>query len=116
MTVLWDENRPAAAKPDENNKVQTKYEGFCEALSELKKREIISVALIESLFQGAFNVYLFAWTPILQHSAIGQINVGFIFINFVFFIIIGTKVFEVSEIIYINHIIIHIVGCDTLKC
>ena len=75
---------------------------FSAAFSELKKREVLSMGIIESLFQAVLNIYLFAWTPILQNSTdIKNINVGFIFTCFIFAMILGTKLFEIF-IIYLK--------------
>jgi hypothetical protein len=89
---LWAENKPNAESPTGMNK------NFMEALKELKKREVLSMGIIESIFQAVFNIYLFAWTPILQNSTITGINVGFIFTCFVTTMIIGTKIYEIFMI------------------
>ena len=91
--AFWAEN-----KPEENiNKGMIK--SFSEAFSELKKREVLSMGIIESIFQAVLNIYLFAWTPILQNStASTNINVGFIFTCFIFSMILGTKIFEIFMI------------------
>lgn len=56
------------------------------------------MGIIESLFQAVVNIYLFAWTPILQNSTYMGINVGFIFTCFVTTMIIGTKIYEIFMI------------------
>jgi hypothetical protein len=71
-----------------------------ESIQELKQRDVLSIGLIESIYQAVFNVYLFIWTPILQISKLNlnedsNINVGFIYICFVLMLIIGAKFFEV---------------------
>jgi hypothetical protein len=63
----------------------------------LKKREVLSVGIMESLFLGTNTIFLFAWTPILQSSATGDINVGIIFVCFIMSMIIGTMLFEVTN-------------------
>jgi len=50
---------------------------------------------MESLYQGCLIIFLFAWTPILQNSTTESINFGFVFIGYVIFIMIGSKIFEV---------------------
>ncbi len=53
---------------------------------------------MESLFLGTNTIFLFAWTPILQSSTSGDINVGIIFVCFIMSMIIGTMLFEVTII------------------
>lgn len=75
---------------------------YCEAVKELKKREVLTVGIIESLYQAVLNIFIFAWTPILQRSTDSEFNPGMIFIHFVFLIIVGTKLYEI--------LIIHLKG------
>lgn len=75
---------------------------YGEAIQELKKREVLTVGIIESLYQAVLNIFIFAWTPILQRSTDHEFNPGMIFINFVFLIILGTKLYEI--------LIIHLKG------
>jgi hypothetical protein len=89
MFSMWSENRSA------ENILKGMGKSFLEAFSELKKREVLSMGLIESLFQAVINIYLFMWTPILQNSTEKEINVGFIFTCFVIALIVGTTVFEI---------------------
>jgi hypothetical protein len=86
---LWGENK----SPE--NLLKGMGKSFLEAFSELKKREVLSMGLIESLFQAVINIYLFIWTPILQNSTDKEINVGFIFTCFVIALILGTTLFEI---------------------
>lgn len=52
---------------------------------------------MESIFNGVFQIYLFAWTPILQASVFdGDINIGIIYLCFVLNIIAGTIIYEVN--------------------
>lgn len=92
---LWDENKPNANSTDSAQKT------FSEAFAELKKREVLSIGIIESLYQAVVNIYLFAWTPILEKSTTTGINVGFIFTCFVITMILGTTIFEIF-IIYLK--------------
>jgi hypothetical protein len=92
MFTLWAENK----SPENILKGMSK--SFAEAFSELRKREVFSMGLIESLFQAVINIYLFIWTPILQNSTEKQINVGFIFTCFVIALILGTTLFEIFMI------------------
>lgn len=92
MISLWAENK----SPE--NLLKSMGKSFAEAFSELKKREVLSMGLIESLFQAVINIYLFIWTPILQNSTDKQINVGFIFTCFVIALILGTTLFEIFMI------------------
>ncbi len=88
----WGENKP-------NEKSERKmYESFYEALGELKKREVLCMGIIESFWQAVFNIFLFAWTPILMISSPTGINVGFIFTCFVMTMIVGTKTYEIFNI------------------
>jgi hypothetical protein len=86
--VFWDENRPNA---DSSRSKGT----FLGALNELKKREVLTIGIIESTYQAVVNIYLFSWTPILQYSSTTGINVGFIFTCFVITLILGTHIFEI---------------------
>ena len=97
IAILWDENKPMA-----NSKVSALSQ-FAEACMELKKREVLSVGLIESIVMAVLNIFLFSWTPILKNSTPGGINVGFIFTCMVLTMIVGTKTYEVT--------ILHL-GCD----
>jgi hypothetical protein len=92
MFSLWGENK----SPE--NLLKGMGKSFTEAFSELKKREVLSMGLIESLFQAVINIYLFIWTPILQNSTDKLINVGFIFTCFVIALILGTTLFEIFMI------------------
>lgn len=64
----------------------------------MKKREVLSVGIAESLTLAVQNLYLFLWTPILLASTDDKINIGFIFLCMVTSIIVGTKVFEIGVI------------------
>lgn len=86
----WDENKPAS---DEKSNFKELYK---DALKELKKREILTVGIIESLIQAVLNVFIFAWTPLLQMTVEnGSFNPGMAFINFVLLIILGAKLYEI---------------------
>ena len=95
ILILWSENKPNSSK----NK---KSESFASALSELKKRDVLSIGIIESIFQACLNLFIFAWTPILQRSTTwSEINVGFIFICYVIVMIFFTALYELF-IIYVK--------------
>ena len=88
---LWEENSP------NNDGKQNMAHSYVEAVQEFKKREVSSIAIIESLFMAVYNIFLFAWTPILQSSTTAtEINIGIIFITFIMSMIAGTMLFEVS--------------------
>jgi MFS transporter, MFS domain-containing protein family, molybdate-anion transporter len=90
---LWEENKP-------NTNSETKKSSFWEALQELKKRDVLSIGIIESLFQACLNLFIFSWTPLLQLSTTyTEINVGFIFVCYVIMTVIGTAIFEFFIII-----------------
>jgi hypothetical protein len=90
--LMWDENKP-------NAESTTSFgTSFNDALKELKKRDVLSIGIIESLYQAVLNIYLFAWTPILQSSTDKGINVGFIFTCFVITMILGTTFYEIFMI------------------
>ena len=95
--LTWGENKPMANSHD------GAYQQFREAFGELKKREVLCVGLIESLSMAVLNIFLFSWTPILQNSTDGGINVGFIFTCMVITLILGTTIYEIT--------ILHL-GCD----
>jgi hypothetical protein len=70
-------------------------------MNELKKREILSIGLIEGLFLGVHAIFVFAWTPILQISTNdGAINLGAISICFVVMVINFTIVYEIFVLFY----------------
>ncbi len=92
MFTLWGENRST------ENILMGIRTSFAEAFSELKKREVLSMGFIESLFQAVINIYLFIWTPILQDSTDKQINIGYVFTCFVIALILGTTLFEIFMI------------------
>jgi hypothetical protein len=71
-------------------------ESYLLALVELKNREVLTVGLVEGLFHGVIQIYLFAWTPILQLSSVKRdMNVGLVSICIVFMLIIGTLIYEI---------------------
>ncbi len=66
-----------------------------EAIKELKKREVLSIGIMESLYNAVVNIFIFSWTPLLQRSTNAQnLQVGFVFLCFVCCVIIGTSLFE----------------------
>ena len=71
---------------------------FTEALKELKKPDVLCIGLIESLYQGVLNIFLFAWQPLLESSIDKPINPGFIFTCFVISLILGAGLFEIFTI------------------
>lgn len=89
MLVLWDEN-----KPNEAGRTHI-TQSFGKAVKQLKKREVFTVGVMESLYLAVNGIFLFAWTPILSHTAAGEINVGIIFVCFMMSLICGTMIFEV---------------------
>jgi hypothetical protein len=92
IQVFWKEN-----KPNILNK-KSGFKNFTDAFKELKKREVLCMGIVESLYQAVVNIYLFAWTPILQMSTLTGINVGFIFTCFVITMILGTTFYEIFMI------------------
>jgi len=70
-----------------------------DALQDLKDPKILSVGLIESFYSAVLNIYIFSWTPLLQHSTIGEINVGFVYILFVIFSLLGAAFYDIFLII-----------------
>ena len=70
------------------------------AFKELKKREVLSIGIMESLYNAVVNIFIFSWTPLLQRSTTVQnLQVGFVFLCFVSSVIIGTSLFEFFIII-----------------
>jgi hypothetical protein len=66
-----------------------------DAIKELKKREVLSIGIMESLYNAVVNIFIFSWTPLLQNSTnVGNLQVGFIFLCFVCSVIIGTSLFD----------------------
>lgn len=66
-----------------------------EALQELKKREVLSIGIMESLYNAVVNIFIFSWTPLLEKSTdVKNMQVGFVFLCFVTSVIIGTSIFE----------------------
>lgn len=88
----WDENKPATEHKD------SLWDMYSSAFGELKKREILTIGIVESLFQAVLNIFIFAWTPILQRTLNSSFNPGMIFICFVLMIILGTKLYEITII------------------
>ena len=91
IQIYWEENEIRL----ENKTISKCYK---EAFIELKKRDVLTVGLSESLTQGIQNLYLFLWTPVLLASTPGEINVGFIFLCMVASIVCGSKIYEVCAI------------------
>lgn len=94
IQVCWGENELQIGKKSLSH-------CYKEAFAELKKREVLSVGIAESITLAVQNLYLFLWTPILLASTPGKINIGFIFLCMVTSIVIGTKIFE-TGIIYLR--------------
>jgi hypothetical protein len=66
-----------------------------EAFKELRKREVLSIGIMESLYNAVINIFIFSWTPLLQRStSTHNLQVGFVFLCFVNSVIIGTSLFE----------------------
>lgn len=66
-----------------------------EAFKELRKREVLCIGVMESLYNAVVNIFIFSWTPLLQRSTnVDNLQVGFVFICFVCSVIIGTSLFE----------------------
>lgn len=70
-----------------------------DALQDLKDPKILCIGLIESFYSAVLNIYIFSWTPLLQHSTIGEINVGFVYILFVIFSLLGAAFYDIFLII-----------------
>lgn len=94
IQILWSEN-------ENQHKNSTISSCYAEAFNELKKREVLSVGISESITLAVQSLFLFLWTPILLQSTPYSINIGFIFITLVTSIIAGTKMFEIG-IIYLK--------------
>lgn len=91
IAFLWDENKPASES-------KSNWSQYIEAFEELKKRDVLTVGIMESLWQAVLNIFIFAWTPILQNATNMPFNPGMVFISFVLMIIAGTKLYEVFSI------------------
>jgi predicted MFS family arabinose efflux permease len=89
ITFTWVENKPNSEDKQHN------YKSFFEACKELKKRDVLSVGIIEGLWYACLQLYIFIWTPILLFTNNNnKINIGFIFLAFVIQSINGTLIFE----------------------
>jgi hypothetical protein len=89
MSFFWDENKPNEAKRNDRSGV------YGEVLEELKKREVWTVGLMESMFWATNNIFMFIWTPLLQEVGGQGINIGMIGVSFVLCMILGTVMFDV---------------------
>lgn len=100
--VLWEENKLNESQSDDNycssDSNESKFSAWVEAIKELKKSDVLCVGLIESLYQGVLNIFLFAWQPLLESSIDKPINPGFIFTCFVISLILGAGIFEIFTI------------------
>jgi len=100
--ILWEENKMEENESFENNnnsqQSDSKLSCYAEAFRELKKTDVLCIGLIESIYQGVLNIFLFAWQPILESSIEKQINPGFIFTCFVISLILGAGLFEIFTI------------------
>ena len=67
-------------------------------MRELKKKEVLCIGLIESIYQGVLSIFIFAWQPVLESSINKPINPGFIFTCFVISLILGAGLFEIFTI------------------
>ena len=93
IRFTWNEN-----KPNSISKKST-YDSFFIACKELKKRNVLTVGIVESIWNACLNLYIFIWTPVLKEtSSTGEMNVGFIFIVMVIMTIVGTLIFELLVI------------------
>lgn len=93
IILTWDENKPNSINEKSN------YDSFLDACCELKKRNVLSIGIIESLWMATLNLYIFIWTPVLENSTDdGKMNIGFIFFVFVLMAINGILLFELIVI------------------
>ena len=104
IQALWRENELKITK-------ESIASCYREAFKELKKREVLTVGISESITQAIQNLYLFLWTPILLASSSTPINVGFIFLCMVTSIICGSKIFELTVIYLRGQLYIVLSGC-----
>lgn len=86
---LWEENKPAE-KSDKHA-----WEQFKEALTELRKTDVLCVGLIEGIIMAVLGIFLFSWTPILKMSTDGNINVGLIYTCLLLTMLVGIKVYSI---------------------
>lgn len=105
ISLLWDENRPAS------DHSATSWSQYQDAFNELKKREVLTVGIVESLWQATLNIFIFAWTPILQSTTTQEFNPGMVFVSFVLMIISGTKFYEVFNIYLKFNLFVSLAGC-----
>jgi MFS family permease len=92
ILLYWAENKPDSVSG-------SRITSFTNAIKELKKREVLSIGIMESLFQACIHLFIFSWTPILQSTTDdGRMNIGFIFVCFVFTTIIATTIFDLLVI------------------
>lgn len=69
------------------------------ALHELKRREVWSVGLIESIVLGVLKLFVFCWTPVLQNTSNqDDIHVGCIFVCFQIALLCGTYIYGIVVI------------------
>ena len=61
------------------------------------------------------NIYLFSWTPILNQSTTGEMNVEFIFTFMILTMIVGTKLYELLIINLKFDYYMSITGCMFLQ-
>ena len=104
---IWEENNP-----NEGAKSNI-LKSYGEAIQELKKRKVFCVGIMESLFLATNSIFLFSWTPILESSTSGEINVGIIFVCFILSMISGTMLFEVNS--NLNKILLINLRIDYIK-
>ena len=98
ILVFWEENNP-----NEKSKSHVK-DSFSDGLSELKKRDVFSIGMMESIFLGVNDIIKFSWTPILISTINQEINLGVIFICFVFGILTGTMLYEVACLLIFRYL------------
>jgi MFS family permease len=91
---LWDEN--------DQCREEGQKQSYKEAFVELKKLDVFSIGLMESIFYAVLSLFIFSWTPILLLTSQNEEpNVGFVSLCFVLMTILGTLLFEII-IIYLK--------------
>jgi len=92
IMLSWSENKPASFN------ISNTFNQYKEAFMELKKREVLTMGIIESTWAAVLSIFIFAWTPILKSSTQFEFNPGMVFFCFVMAIISGTKLYEIFVI------------------
>jgi hypothetical protein len=103
LVTWWEEN-----KPNEAYRAMI-LNSFGQGVQLLKKPAILSLGIIDSIYQCSIQIFIFMWTPVLQYTAETKlINPGMIFIMGLVTFLLQNKVLElINRMFKMNYFIMN---------